>query len=320
MMTDKSYFRSIFDWMPEQVSTWAAQVDFINNFITYVSVFCTLAVSLSMLWMAWKYKRTNNNQMGAYITHDATMETLWTAVPTVVCIFVLVYGLIVFRDTRTPPASAIEINVEGYQWGWNYTYPNGKVAGQDLTVPVGQPVKLILRSRDVNHSFFIPVMRVKEDVINGTYHYMWFNANQTGDFPIFCTAYCGTSHSNMIGRLKVVSQEQYDDYVADRGGNNLTPVELGSKLYSERGCKACHSLDGSKGVGPTWKGVYGQKVEFTDGTDAVRDEAYMRESILYSMKKVVKDYPPVMPNYSEGPTKLDDKQVEALIAYIKSLK
>lgn len=304
--------------MPEQASSWAARVDFINNFITYVAVFCTVAITGAMLYFAWRYRRRPDHQESEYITHDATLETVWTAIPTLVCIFVFYYGFVVYKEMREPPANAIEINVEGYRWAWEYTYPNGKKAGRDLVVPVGEPVRLILRSRDVNHSFFIPAMRVKEDVIKSEYHHLWFEPTITGDFHIFCTEYCGTSHSGMIGTLKVVSKEQYLDFLNDRSKEQLSPEQLGQKLYESRGCVACHRLDGVKGVGPSFKGIFGQKVEFTDGTSATRDENYLRESILHSQKKIVKDFlPGAMPSF-EG--QLKEEEVAGLIAFIKAQK
>lgn len=135
---------------------------------------------------------------------------------------------------RTVPSNAIEVNVTGQKWSWTYKYPNGKTADRDLVVPVGQPVKLILKSKDVNHSFFLPAMRIKEDVIASEYHYLWFNRNQTGESHIFCTEYCGDSHSQMIGTLKVVSKEQYEDFVNDRKVEELSSCRFRQEVICKQ--------------------------------------------------------------------------------------
>lgn len=307
----------LLDWMPPQGSTWAAQVDFINNFITYVAAFCTFAITAVMLFYAWKYRRRPGHESSDYITHNATVETVWTVIPTLICIFVFWYGLVVYRDMREPPSNAMEVAVEGRKWAWSFKYENGKTSDAELVVPIGKPVRLVLRSKDVNHSFFIPVMRVKEDAIAGEYHYLWFTPVQLGDFHIFCAEYCGTSHSGMIGTLKVVTQAQFDDFVNDRKKEELSPVDLGKKLYAAKGCNACHSLDGSKLVGPTFKGLYGTEVECEGGTKVQADDNFLRESILYSQKLIVKGYPGVMPSF-DGQIKEDE--IQALIAFIKAQK
>ena len=313
--------KTFLDFMPEQASSWASRVDFINNFITYVAAFCTIAITATMLWFAWKYRRRPGNEKGANITHDATLETVWTVIPTLICIFVCYYGFVIYREMRNVPANPVEINVEGYQWGWSYTYPNGKTAGKDLVVPVGKPVRLIMRSKDVNHSFFIPAMRVKEDVLASEYHYLWFTAIKTGEFHIFCTEYCGQDHSGMIGTLKVVSDERYQDYINDRSKEEIPPEVLGGKIYAERGCKACHSLDGTAGIGPTWKGIFGTQVVCEDGGTFTRDESYIKESILHPQAKIVKGYggddKAKMQSFAG---QLSDKDVDAVIAYMKTLK
>lgn len=305
------------DFMPEQATAWASQVDFINNFITYVAAFCTVAITGAMLFFAWKYRRKSPDHIGEYITHNATLETVWTVVPTLVCVFVAYYGFAVYHDMRTPPVDPVEINVEGYQWGWNYIHANGKKAAKELYVPVGKPVRLILSSRDVNHSFFLPAMRVKEDVLKGTYHYLWFTPTKTGDFPIFCAEYCGREHSGMLGTLKVVSPEQYQDYINDRRKEELSPVQIGEQGYGQR-CIACHSVDGSPRIGPSFKGLYGKTEQFEDGGSASVDDNYIRESILDPQKHVVKGYSAVKMTSFAG--QLSDEELNGLIAYIKSLK
>ena len=201
-----SWFADWFNWMPVEGSPWSGKVDWLNSFITLVAAFCTIAVTLQMLYFAVKYRRRGPNDQTAYITHNATLETVWTVIPTLVCIFVFIVGFRYYHEMRTPPANSLEVSVTGRKWVWSYKYPNGKTSDGDLVVPINRPVKLILRSEDVNHSFFIPAMRVKEDVIRGEYHYLWFTPTVAGKHQIFCAEYCGDDHSAMLGNLLVVSE------------------------------------------------------------------------------------------------------------------
>jgi cytochrome c oxidase subunit II len=305
----------IFDFMPEKASSWAHRVDFINNLITIISVFCIISITLVMIYFAWKYRKKSEDQKTAYITHNATIETVWTVIPTLVVIFTFYYGYIVYHEMRNPPVGATEIFVQGYTWGWDFQYPNGKRTSGDLVVPVGEPIKLIMTSRDVIHSFFIPAMRVKEDVYSGNYSYLWFQPTKIGEYHIFCTEYCGTGHSVMTRKLRVVSQEEYTDFLNDRAVEELSPLELGAQLYKQKACNTCHSLDGSKLIGPSFKGLYGKENrEMEDGSTVTADENYIRESILYPAAKIVKGYPNAMPAF-EG--QLSDDEIAALIAFIK---
>jgi cytochrome c oxidase subunit 2 len=303
--------------MPEDASTFAPSVDWLNNFITYVAAFSTVALTAVMLYFAIRYRRRSDNDKTANISHNTTLEVLWTVVPTVIVMWVFYYGFVVYREMRTPPPNSLEVVVEGFKWGWNFVYPNGKRGSRELVVPIDTPIKLIMRSRDVNHSFFIPAMRIKEDVIAGTYHYQWFQPTKLGKFHIFCTEYCGLNHSQMLGELRVVTREEYQDYINDRQAEELTPAMLGAKLYTEQNCVACHTLDGTAKVGPTFKGVFGTPVSFEDGTTGTIDEAYLIESIVNPAKRIHKGYPNAMPPVYD---KLTPEQLDGLVAYIKSLK
>lgn len=305
------------NWMPEQGAVWAEKVDWLNNFISWTAFICTFAITGVMLFFAWKYRRRPGNETTAYITHNNLLEILWTAIPTLACIFVGFHGYRIYHEMRTPPSNALEINVTGQKWAWSYKYPNGKTADKDLVVPVGKPIRLVLKSKDVNHSFFLPTMRVKEDAIASDYHYLWFTPIKIGESHIFCAEYCGNSHSAMTGTLKVVSQEEFEDFVNDRKVEDLPPEEIGKKLYQTKACMTCHSLDGNRGVGPSFKGLFGKVETFEDGSTLTVDENYIRESILVPTKKIVKGFAPAMPAF-EG--QLKDEEIQGLIAYIKTIK
>ncbi len=304
--------------MPEQAATWAADVDWLNDLITNLSVFFTVVITGAMIYLGVKYREKKKDQDVAYITHNAVLETVWTVIPSVIVVVIFVYGLFSYQEMRTPPSNGIEINVDAYSWRWDFTYPNGKKSTNTLVVPIGQTVRLIMTSHDVIHSFFIPAMRVKEDVYQGNYSYLWFEPSLLGEFHIFCTEYCGLQHSKMTGKVRVVTQEEYEDYIQDRkDGPKLPPAEAGKLLYTEKTCNTCHSLDGSKILGPTFKGLFASKErKFTDGSTGTVDENYVRESILHPQAKIVEGYPPVMPSF-EG--QLSQEDVSNLIAYLKTL-
>jgi len=313
-----------FDYMPVQASSWADEIDWMNNWITDVSTICTVLITAVMLYFAIVYRSGKHSKPTSKADHNLNLEIVWTVVPTIVCFYCFYLGFDVYREMRTPPANATEIGVTGYKWGWNFTYENGKTSSKELVVPVGEPIKLVMKSKDVLHSFFIPAMRVKEDLRGDRYSYLWFTPTITseeqknGTFPIFCAEYCGTNHSGMRAGLKVVSRAEYNDFINERGEVKLSPLELGQKLYNERACITCHSLDGSKVVGPTFKGLMNKERNFTGSEAIAADENYLRESILYPNKKIVSGYPEnLMPSF-EG--QLKDKEVDALIAFIKAQK
>lgn len=304
-------------FMPEQASSWSADVDWLNAFITNVSIFCILGITGVMLYFGVKYRRRSENQETAYITHSASLETVWTLIPTLVCMFVFYKGYVTYHEMRNPPAHSIEVAVQGFQWGWNFQYSTGKKSASELVVPVGQPVRLVMKSQDVNHSFFIPVMRVKEDLVASMYTYLWFTPTKVGEFPIFCAEYCGLTHYNMRATLRVVSNEEYQDFINDRRAQELTPQDKGLAKMKELACISCHSLDGSPLVGPTFKGVWGKSEELVDGSKVNVDENYVRESILNPNAKIVKGFAPAMPAF-EG--RANDEDIGNIIAYLKTVQ
>jgi cytochrome c oxidase subunit 2 len=242
----------------------------------------------------------------------------------------------------TPPADAYQIVVEGQKWSWLFTYPNGHVDSV-LHVPVDTDVQLVLTSMDVIHSLYIPAFRLKRDVVPGRYSKMWFRATEPGEYPVFCAEYCGTGHSDMLTTcvvhppgefalwlenadpLKKLSDEQYAAYLADPGAfiaanpdiqGLQTPGDMGRELYTKKGCAQCHSVDGSAGTGPTFKGLFGKSRGMQDGSVADADENYLRQSILEPNAQVVAGYQAVMPTY-QG--RLEEREIAALIAYLQSL-
>ena len=312
------------EWLPTSASTFAPGVDFILWLVTIISVLSCIVVGAMLVYLVVKYRRRSDNDSTPAITHDSFLETLWTVIPTILCVVIFIYGYVYYDEYTTTPKNDIEINVTGKQWIWSFDYANGKKTLNDLYVPVNQPIRLVMQSTDVLHSFFVPAFRVKQDLMGNRYTYINFTATKEGVYDLYCTEYCGTAHSDMLGKVHVLSEAKFaawEDGSADKAKKasaaNIPPAELGKQLYSSKGCVACHSIDGADGVGPTWKGLFAKNRVFTDGTSASADENYIKESILYPGEKMVEGYGPVMPSYKGL---LDDAEITAIIEYIKTLK
>ena len=303
-------------WLPEAASTMASEIDGLFYFTYWVSVIIMVAVVAAMLYFIVKYRRKKANEKTPHVEESKWLELTWIVVPTILVMIVFTWGFQSFLKMSIAPPDAYEIIVRGKKWNWEYEYPNGTVAVNELRVPVEQPVKLIMSSEDVLHSLFIPAFRVKHDVLPNRYTSVWFEAITTGEFPLFCTEYCGTLHSGMLSKVFVLEQDEFNDWVESGGGNfdDMPLVEYGEILYTQQGCAGCHSVDGSAGAGPTFQGLEGSTREFTEGASVVADDNYLRESILNAGAKIVAGYNNVMPgSYSS----LTERQVSALIAYIK---
>ncbi|TGN01699.1 cytochrome c oxidase subunit II [Leptospira yasudae] len=321
--------------MPVQASEVAKNVDNLYLFLLVSSLISFVILIGGMTWFIFKYRRKTDTDKTAYITHNTLAEFLWSFIPLVIMIVIFWWGWVIFADLRrVHDKGDIEIHVTARQWQWTFKYPNGvTVVSPNATeklnslfqpngiyVPVGKTVRLVMTSQDVLHSFYVPAFRNKMDAIPGRYTTLTFTPTEKGDFVVYCTEFCGTSHSNMLSAIRVVDSETFDKWYAAAGNVDLSkvpPAELGKKLYAEKACAGCHSIDGSRLVGPSYKGLFGSAREFEAGPGANADENYIRKSILQPTAQVVKGYPPAMPSY-QG--QLSDDEINALIEYIKTLK
>lgn len=305
-------------WMPESASTMAPEVDALFYFVYWISVFIFFGVVSAMGFFVLMYRRRAAEEIPKKIKDSKVVEMASIVIPTFLVLVVFTWGFRVFVKLYTAPPDAYEIQVRAKQWVWEYEYPNGKKVFGDLVVPANRPVRLNMSSEDVLHSFFVPEFRVKMDVLPNRYTSVWFEATKADTFQVFCTEYCGSQHSAMIGKAIALRNTEFNTWLQE--SDNMTPAEQGALLYTQLNCVACHSNDGTVGapyVGPTLRALAGSQRPFTDGTSAEADDNYLREAILQPMAKVVQGYPPAMPaTYSS----LEAAQVDALIAYIKSLE
>jgi len=305
--------------LPPQKSTIASDVDALFNFINIVSAVILIGIVIAIVYFVIKYKRKSDNDITSLVDHNNTLEITWSAIPLVLIIIVFIWGFRDFMRMRTAPGDAYEIHVTGKSWLWEYTYVNGGKNLNDLYVPAGRPIKLVMSSADVLHSFYVPDYRIKQDVVPGRYTTVWFEVKEPGQSQIFCTEYCGRSHSDMLGKVIALEQSEFDQWLKSSGGKpeDMSLAEWGEVLYTKSGCQACHSLDGSKIIGPSFKGSWGQNRAFTDGSTGVVDENYIRNSIINPTGKIVSGYDPVMPSYDGT---FSDEDLSAIIEFIKSLK
>ncbi|NBC17944.1 MAG: cytochrome c oxidase subunit II [Bacteroidetes bacterium] len=307
-------------WLPEAGSALAGEIDALFYFVYWVSVVIFVGVVAAMVYFTWKYRRRSAAERPEPVHESKLLEMTWIVVPTILVLIVFTWGFRLYLDLGVAPPDAYEIRVTGKKWLWEFEYPNGTTTVGELVVPANRPVKLQMSSEDVIHSFFVPAFRVKQDVLPNRYTSVWFEAARADTFQVFCTEYCGTQHSGMLARVVSMPQESFDDWVESGGGSleELPPAEAGELLYSRLGCNACHSVDGSRMVGPTFQGLYGKEGHaMADGSTVVADENYLRQSILQPGAQVVEGYPNVMPaSYAN----LTEDEVSALIAYIESLQ
>lgn len=301
-------------FMPYQGTTIAERVDSVYAFLIISSLISFIMLVGGMIYFSVKYKRRTDTDFTPNITHNNLLEFLWSFIPFLIFMFLFVWGFLIHKDMRTPPDESFEIHVTGFQWGWKFNYKSGVETTTEFAVPVGKPVKLIMNSTDVLHSFFVPAFRIKQDVVPGMYTTLWFDAKSPGDYQVFCTEYCGTSHSDMLATLKVLPQADFEQWLIEKSKIKDLPLAERGKLIVEQGaCVSCHNITEERKIGPGFAGLWGKKREFTDGTGAIADENYIRESILYPSKKIVKGYADQM-----NVQNLDEDQLNAVIEYFKS--
>ncbi|MDA8104334.1 MAG: cytochrome c oxidase subunit II [Nitrospiraceae bacterium] len=282
--------------------------------ITAACVVLLVAVTITMLVFIYKYNR-RRNPVPEDIEENLPLEVAWTVLPTLLVLGMFYFGWVDFDYIRNPPKDAMPIDVIARQWSWTFKYQDGRQT-DTLRVPVGRPVKLVMTSEDVIHSLFIPAYRIKEDCVPGLKTHLWFNADQTGTFDIFCTEYCGLEHSHM--RAKLIAMPATDFAAWYKTKEEAEGTNKGLELLRTKGCLGCHTTDGTRKVGPTFKGLYGSNVTVvTNGKErtTAANEDYIERSVRNPGADVVKGYPNIMPKIP-----VTDEELKEILEYLETLK
>ena len=320
-------------WFPEGASSFAPQVDFLFTVILWICIVFFVPIVIAMGYFMWVYRERPGYRGSPEALHNTAIEITWTVVPTIVVVWVFWEGAMGYLDMARVPKGTVDVNVTAKKWQWAFKYENGgehEVIPVEnasvkelplLVLPVDRDIKMIMRSDDVLHSFYIPAFRVKRDVVPGRYNYMWFHTTKEGLYDLFCTEYCGDNHSQMNAKVRVVSQEEYRKALEKAIQEPEDPLERGRLLYKRQGCSTCHNAgaEGASGPGPSYNGSWGKPVQLESGTEVAFDENYVRESILNPQAKARKGYGKASPMNSYA-GKLKDDQIDALITFIKSLE
>ncbi|MBF0553785.1 MAG: cytochrome c oxidase subunit II [Nitrospirae bacterium] len=283
-----------------------------------VSIVVYLVVTIPLIYFVFKYKRKRKDENGAYIVGNTAIEILWTVVPMIIIIMLGAQSWAVFNDLRDVPKDHIEVKAVGFMYGFEMYSPEGIKTINELRVPVGN-VKVNLTSKDVIHDFALPAFRTREDMVPGENTYLWFAAKEPGEYPVYCAEYCGAGHSQMLAKVIVMKQDDYDAWVKKQKGDSemasLTPETKGKDLVERLGCLGCHSITGETKAGPALNGIIGKSEELEDGTKVAIDEAFVKEKIADPKAKPIKGFGHMMP-----PNMLAKEEYEAIAAYLKTTK
>ena len=295
-------------------SNTTGKVDDAFFFIVAICVALLVMVTVAMVFFVIKYNRKRHPHHEE-VKESTALEIAWTVIPTILVLLMFYFGWVNFEYLRNPPRDAMPVQVIARQWSWLFVYENG-LQSDVLKVPLNKPVELILTSQDVIHSLFIPAFRIKEDCVPGMKTHLWFNANEAGSYDIFCTEYCGVGHSHMLS--KVIAMPVSDFELWYKTSQAAAAPNKGYELLQSKGCLGCHTIDGTKKIGPTFKGILGKSVTvLTNGKERAItvDEQYLKRSILNPEADIVKGYPPIMPVIP-----LTEEELEAIINYLEGLK
>ncbi|HUB03196.1 MAG TPA: cytochrome c oxidase subunit II [Terriglobales bacterium] len=297
---------------PDSASTMSGQVDALYIYLLLVAGVMTALIFLAVLVLAVKYRRKPG--IDAHQIEGSTpLEIAWSVIPFGIMLTFFIWGAVLYFQERTPPADATEVYVVAKQWMWKVEHMEGQREINELHVPTGQNIKLIMTSQDVIHSFFVPAFRLKQDVLPGRYTTLWFKATKPGRYHLFCAEYCGTMHSGMGGDIVVMEPQEYAQWLA--AGTTAPLQETGKELFSSLGCSTCHRSD-VQGRGPSLAGIYNKPVLLEDGRTVTADDDYLRESILNPTAKIVSGFKPIMPTFQGI---VSEEQLNALVAYVKSV-
>jgi len=298
-------------------------------FVMGISVTLLMLITGVMIYFVIRYSSTRH-PAAEEIQDNVPLEILWTVIPTILVLAIFWVGWKGFTYMRTPPPDAMPVKVIARQWSWTFVYPNGK-EDSVLRVPVRKPINLLITSTDVVHSLFIPAYRIKEDCVPGMETHLWFLPDELGSYDLFCAEYCGVAHSAMVTKVEVMPEKDFEAwYQGEKKQTAAKPERKVAKkkeaaapntatLIEVKGCTACHTIDGTPKLGPTFKGIFGKKeIVLRNGKEVeiVVDEAFIKQTILEPEKERVKGFPPIMPSQKGLVT---DKEIDEIIQYLKTL-
>jgi cytochrome c oxidase subunit 2 len=299
--------------LPEQASSFSADVDQLSSFLIAVSVSFTFLVVAAISYFAIRYRRRSDREVPKPVHAGWPFQLVSCVIPFGVTMVLFGWGASIFFTESRPPRDALQVYVVAKQWMWKLQHTEGLREINELHIPVGRAVKLTMTSEDVIHSLSAPAFRTKQDIVPGRYTTTWFRATKPGRYHLFCTEFCGTNHSGMTGWVYVMEPSEYAQWLA--GGPKGSLVDEGAKLFQDLACIKCHKEDGS-GRCPSLKGLFGQTILLTGGATVEADEGYIRESILDPAAKVVDGYQPLMPVFRD---RVSEPEVVELVEYIKTL-
>ncbi len=302
-----------FPLWPARASTTAGSVDALFIFLVALSALMSAVIFVMIIVFAVRYRR-RRGVPAEQIEGSTALEVTWSVIPLFIFAFIFIWGAVIYFRERTPPRGATEVYVVAKQWMWKLQHEEGQREINELHVPVGRDVKMILTSQDVIHSFYVPAFRIKQDVLPGRYTTAWFRPTKAGTYHLFCAEYCGTQHSGMIGQVVVLEPAQYQAWLSG-GGAAGSMASNGQNIFLQLGCSTCHRSD-TQGRGPNLIGLFGKPVQLEDGRVVTADENYIRESILAPGAKIVSGFKPIMPVFQGL---VSEDQLNALVAYVKSL-
>jgi cytochrome c oxidase subunit 2 len=303
--------------LPPQASTYARGIDTLHYFVISVTMAGATLVFLLGVYFVIRHRRRTPGEATARLTTPVPQEVFLIGGILTLFLAFWVVGAIQYNHLMTPPDGAMTVYVTGKQWMWKFSYADGRSSIDELTVPAAKPVRLVMTSRDVIHSFYVPAFRMKHDVVPGRYYTAWFEATRPGLYDIDCAEYCGVSHSRMLGKVRVLSAEDYARWLEDRPRADSDLVASGWEVAARRGCLNCHTLDGQPHIGPTWARLYGSRVALEGGRTIIADDAYLTRSMMEPQADIVAGYKSVMPTYRGI---LEEPEVAALLELLRSIE
>ncbi len=298
---------------PREASTIAPYMDELYFFLLGMTITGIVLVGAIVFTFSIRYRKSVH-PVATQIEGSTLLEATWTIIPLAIFLVTFVWGALLYFRIYNPPMNAMNIYVVGKQWMWKAEHPGGQHEINALHIPINQPIQLTMISQDVFHSFSIPEFRIKREVIPGRYSTVWFNATTPGEYHLFCTQYCGTNHSAMIGTITAMTPDDYKKWT-EESTSGMSLAQNGERLFASMGCNACHSGNAAA-RGPSLAGVYGSKLTLTNGSQVLVNEAYLRDAILNPSQHVTSGYAPIMPTY-QG--QISEDGLIDLVEYLKTL-